>query len=95
MEPPPIHMEETSTHREHQDDIDVVQIRPLNNISAFNFDCQQMHADRLNDHLSPLPKTRRNIFSIQPITDDQQPQQQEMSSFSTDQRKSSIICHFN
>jgi hypothetical protein len=36
------------THREQQDDINIVHIRPLNNLSPFNFDCQQMNADRLN-----------------------------------------------
>ncbi|CAF1106445.1 unnamed protein product [Rotaria sp. Silwood1] len=83
--PPPIQTEETSTHWEQQDDIDVVQIRPLNNISAFNFDCQQMNADRLNNNLSPKHTTRRNIFSTEPITNNQQ--QQQISSSFTDQHK--------
>ncbi|CAF3575312.1 unnamed protein product [Rotaria sordida] len=87
--PPPIQTEETSTHREQQDNIDVVQIRPLNNISAFNFDCQQMNADRLNGNLSPKPIARRNIFSTEPITDDQQQQKQISSSFTDQHKKSS------
>ncbi|CAF2632795.1 unnamed protein product [Rotaria sp. Silwood2] len=84
-QPRPIQTEETSTHREQHDDIDVVQIRPLNNISAFNFDCQQMNADRLNGNLSSKPITRRNIFSTEPVTDYQQ--QQQISSSFTDPHK--------
>jgi hypothetical protein len=44
---PPIHHHSTissSSHLEQQDDIDIVHIRPLNNLSAFNFDCQQMNS---------------------------------------------------
>ncbi|CAF1190222.1 unnamed protein product [Rotaria sordida] len=48
----PLHVEENSTHQEQQDDIDIVHIRPLNNLSAFNFDCQQMNAERLNGSLT-------------------------------------------
>ncbi len=65
----PVHIEDPSTNQEQQDDIDVVHIRPLNNLSAFNFDCQQMNEERLNETLSPKPTTRRNIFSTEPITD--------------------------
>ncbi len=72
--PPPMHIEETSTHEEQQDDIDVVHIRPLNNLSAFNFDCQQMNAERLNDNLSPKPITRRTIFATKPIPNDRHQQ---------------------
>jgi hypothetical protein len=60
----PDHTEAISTHRDVTDDIDVVHIRPLNNLSAFNFDCQQMNADRLNEYEpSPASIARRTIFS--------------------------------
>jgi hypothetical protein len=42
---PPSHIEHNSTYQEQQDDID---IRPLNNLSTFNFDCQQMNAERID-----------------------------------------------
>ena len=69
-----MYIEQTSTHEEQQDEIDVVRIRPLNNLSAFNFDCQQMNAERLNENLSPKPTTRRTIFASKPITDDRHQQ---------------------
>ncbi len=78
--------EETSTNREQQDDIDVVRIRPLNNLSAFNFDCQQMNEERLNETLSPKPIIRRNIFSTEPIIDNRH---QQTSFSSKDQNKKS------
>ena len=62
-----MHIEETTTNGEQQDDINVVHIRPLNNLSAFNFDCQQMNEERLNETLSPKPVTRRNIFRTEPM----------------------------
>jgi len=87
--PPPIHIEEISTNREQQDDIDVVHIRPLNNLSAFNFDCQQMNEERLNETLSPKPLlTRRNIFSTKPITDNRH---QQIALSSEDQNKKSSL----
>ena len=53
----------TSMPVEPTDDADVVHIRPLNNLSAFNFDCQQMNAERLNDaEASPRASARRTIF---------------------------------
>ena len=56
---PPPSMPDEST-----DDVDVVHIRPLNNLSAFNFDCQQMNAERLNDaEASPRATARRTIFT--------------------------------
>ncbi|CAF0945158.1 unnamed protein product [Adineta steineri] len=50
-----------------QDDIDIVNIRPLNNLSAFNFDCQQMNAERLHtsSKTTGAAYTHRNIFSPQ------------------------------
>ena len=68
-QPAPVYVEETSTNQEQQDEIDVVHIRPLNNLSAFNFDCQQMNEERLNETLSPKPTTRRTIFPTQAVTD--------------------------
>ena len=51
----PLHAEDKSTtHDEQQDDIDIIHIRPLNNLSAFNFDCQQMNAERLTGSKSIL-----------------------------------------
>ena len=51
---------------EPTDDADVVHIRPLNNLSAFNFDCQQMNAERLHDaEASPRATARRTIFPIE------------------------------
>ncbi|CAF5155645.1 unnamed protein product, partial [Rotaria sp. Silwood1] len=44
-----------------------------------------MNADRLNNNLSPKHTTRRNIFSTEPITNNQQ--QQQISSSFTDQHK--------
>jgi hypothetical protein len=81
-----MHIEEISTNYEQQDDIDVVHIRPLNNLSAFNFDCQQMNEERLNETLSPKPITRRNIFSTEPITNNRY---QQLSLSSEDQHKKS------
>ncbi|CAF3248775.1 unnamed protein product [Rotaria socialis] len=48
----PLHAEDKSTLDEQQDDIDIIHIRPLNNLSAFNFDCQQMNAERLTGSLT-------------------------------------------
>ncbi|CAF0935186.1 unnamed protein product [Adineta steineri] len=50
-----------------QDDIDIVHIRPLNNLSAFNFDCQQMNAERLHtsSKTAGAAYTHHNIFSPQ------------------------------
>ena len=48
VSPSSLHFEENSTRHEQQDDINIVHIRPLNNLSAFNFDCQQLNAERLN-----------------------------------------------
>jgi hypothetical protein len=42
------HLEDNSTYREEQNDVDIVHIHPLNNLSAFNFDRQQMNAERIN-----------------------------------------------
>jgi hypothetical protein len=39
------------TYGEQQDDIEIVHIRPLNNLSAFNFDCQQMNTERLHSKI--------------------------------------------
>ena len=85
--PLPIQTEENSTHQEQLDERDIVHIRPLNNLSAFNFDRQQMNEERFNDHLSPKPTIRRNIFATQARTDDQQ--DQELSSSFTERLKRS------
>jgi hypothetical protein len=42
------HLEDNSTYREEQNDVDIVHIHPLNNLSAFNFDRQQMNSERIN-----------------------------------------------
>ena len=72
--------EEVVPHDEQLDDTDVVHIRPLNNLSAFNFDCQQMNAERLNDTLSPKPTPRRTIFSTHASVDDQYQQISSLAS---------------
>ncbi|CAF0800277.1 unnamed protein product [Rotaria sp. Silwood1] len=62
----PLHVEENSINQEQQDDIDIVHIRPLNNLSAFNFDCQQMNAERLNGSLTNDAHTelsRHTVYS--------------------------------
>ena len=45
------------------EEIDVVHLRPLNNLSAFNFDCQQMNAAQPSPPPPPQLNTRRTIFS--------------------------------
>ena len=57
----PRHHQDTSVHREQPDHIDVVRIRPLNNLSAFNFDYQQLN----ESHTSPETSARRTIFSTE------------------------------
>ncbi|CAF1141894.1 unnamed protein product [Adineta ricciae] len=78
--PRSIQIEEAVPHEEQTDDIDVVHIRPLNNLSAFNFDCQQMNAERLNDTLSPKLTPRRTIFSTHASVDDQYQQISSLAS---------------
>jgi hypothetical protein len=73
-------IEEATTHDEHTDENDVVHIRPLNNLSAFNFDCQQMNAERFNENSSPQFTTRRNIFPTQATTDDRHQQISSLAS---------------
>lgn len=85
----PAHVEEISTHQEQQNDIDVVHIRPLNNLSAFNFDCQQMNEERMNETLSPKPITRRTIFPTEPRTDHHHYQQTSFESENHNKKSSS------
>ncbi|CAF0929940.1 unnamed protein product, partial [Didymodactylos carnosus] len=51
-------------------DDDVVSIRPLNDLSAFNFDWNQMNAQRLNDDFSPYEsdhiRTRARVTDTSP-----------------------------
>ena len=62
-----------SNQHEHQDEVDIIRPRPLNDLSAFNFDCQQMNAERLNGvQSSSPPVVRRAIFSPSRTTDDRQ-----------------------
>jgi len=63
---PPPPLPTISASYEETPEVDVVHIRPLNNLSAFNFDCQQ-----LNESFSPQVSVRRTIFS-----EEQQQQQQ-------------------
>ncbi|CAF4338586.1 unnamed protein product, partial [Rotaria sp. Silwood2] len=60
----PLHIEENSNHQEQQDDIDIVHIRPLNNLSAFNFDCQQMNSERLNGSLTNNAHTELSRHAV-------------------------------
>jgi hypothetical protein len=73
------------THEEQEDDIDIVHIRPLNNLSPFNFDYQQMNASRHNNIHTDL--SHRNTYSpeittnrILNLSDSQSPAQQSFTS---------------
>ncbi|CAF4428881.1 unnamed protein product, partial [Rotaria magnacalcarata] len=89
--PPPIlDVDETSTHREEQNGIDIEQSYPSHKTMPFHIDSQEMNSERLNDNLSPKSDVRRNIFSTESTNDNQQqPLPRKISSSSADQHKTS------
>ena len=62
---PLVNRQEIHRDQEPQNETDVIHMRPLNNLSAFGFNCEQMNADRLNDSSFRIPTVRRNIFSAE------------------------------